>query len=814
MKQQQRQDRIIPPPPRRRPLNAGEQPRTQVTPTQQYSHSDDPQRHDNPPTPIHESYHQPVPPPPKGSQQRLAAHFAEPHRPPPPPRPAVSLRATNEKKETPESFGTSERIQTEESHTFINTDDSTLAREESNAADHTSSPPETLFSTSPPVKPAREESNAAHTSSHHPMPADENDNCASTNTFSTSTAADSTRKATVGSDVLFLVPPKAELDRISLQTALSRPNKKEQVLFSNLIQLRQHMAIEQLLASQQSVKEQMVAITKLLQELVAQQSHDALVPHVPRQVAFIAPRVIRRRVSKTRKVPRKTILSSLQELDRDLSDTEFDALIQDLQDPSEVEEIYHEYEYEEEYPWQEDDRYSHASSSHMTPNSEELNAFLRESSESSESWHSALEDANVYGSEMYYEGDYYDLEPLEEESLAAWAISDYDASSDEQLDEASPARVLESDDVTIATTVPIDVSDDENREEDGSFLVADSAPVAPSETMERHQERSGDVPANEEAPKVIGARVQQQQKQPPPPPPRRSVPSQSRSRASALQVHKLQRQPPPPPPPPGRKTSVHASITPYHAVNYSETEPVLEEDESEDLDEVELQLLEETAIDDGVYETAQYDKEFLDDEDDTVDENDLKILQLSRWTPFSRRNKHEIDEDDLFVDDDVLLDDALDCDVTSDDFTDDFELEDRVLSPTPTGLALETIIEESSSDEEMLLGESAVTETVPQYGTSQLGQLPPPPPPPPRPPPRPPIEHGMSSVYPGTQQHPGPLVGQVAEARHTPRRPQYPPQHQGDQPPIPPSLRPPIAAAGYQDQRPANHDGYQNVNQR
>ncbi len=177
-------------------------------------------------------------------------------------------------------------------------------------------------------------------------------------------------RTSVGNDILFLVPPRDELDRISLQTALSARPKKEHD-FGNLVQLRQHLAIEKLLLSQQSVKEQMAAVTSLLQELVRQQQekNDMLVVYNPRAVASIPPKRIRRRVEKVRKIPRQTILSFLEEeaLDRDLSDGEFETLIEGLREPSEVEEIYHEYEYDEEYPWQDDESHSQSTAS-MTPN--------------------------------------------------------------------------------------------------------------------------------------------------------------------------------------------------------------------------------------------------------------------------------------------------------------------------------------------------------------------------------------------------------------------------------------------------------------
>ena len=270
--------------------------------------------------------------------------------------------------------------------------------------------------------------------------------------FSRSSAAPpsvSNDRTSVGNDVLFLVPPKDELNRISLQTVLSARSKKEQI-FANVIQLRQHMAIEQLLLSQQSVKEQMAAVTSLLQELVRQQqeTNDSLVVYAPRTIASIPPRRIRRRVEKVRTIPRQTILSSLEEeaLDRDLSDGEFDTLIEGLREPSEVEEIYHEYEYDEEYPWQEDEVHSQSTSS-MTPNAEDVNAFLRESS-GSESLYPPMTATNAYDSDGYYD-DYYDMEPIDDELLAAWGtVSDFASASGDVVEQGQ----VESSGSTTATS--------------------------------------------------------------------------------------------------------------------------------------------------------------------------------------------------------------------------------------------------------------------------------------------------------------------------------------------------------------------------
>lgn len=485
------------------------------------------------------------------------------------------------------------------------------------------------------------------------------------------------------------------------------------------------MALEQLLLSQQSAKEQMAAITGLLQVLLAQQQNsDSLVVYSPRTVTGIPPkRVRRRRVEKVRKIPRQTILSSLQELDRDLSDGEFETLIEGLRDPSEVEEIYHEYEYDEEEV--------HSQASSMTPNAEEMNAFLRESSES-ESLYPPLTANSFYDSDVYY-GDYYDMEPIEDELLAAWSVSDYSAVTSDE--ESHRNRVEESVDAVKATT---SCEGHENADCDTTVSTfADDATSASfdSEIGRRYSEGRQNVNAPTEATTPRDTSPLQQQ---PPPPPRRPATSQNvkklhvagrmESRESTRWASEGLRQPPPPPPRrPVEQPRPSIRIRPEIS---TDIEPEL--GESEDFDEVELQLLEETAIDEGLGITDDEENDNVGDYDDDIDENDLRILQLSQWNSFIGKKKRNIvDMDDVVVADDVLLDHASDDDIiTTDDFTDfDFATENESpLLVTPLG-----VITEESSEDEMHLGESAVTHAVPT-----LGHLPPPPPP--RPPPRHPIE--------------------------------------------------------------------------
>jgi hypothetical protein len=538
-------------------------------------------------------------------------------------------------------------------------------------------------------------------------------------------------RTSVGNDILFLVPPRDELDRISLQTALSARPKKEHD-FGNLVQLRQHLAIEKLLLSQQSVKEQMAAVTSLLQELVRQQQekNDMLVVYDPRAVASIPPKRIRRRVEKVRKIPRQTILSFLEEeaLDRDLSDGEFETLIEGLREPSEVEEIYHEYEYDEEYPWQDDESHSQSTAS-MTPNAEDVNAFLQESSES-ESLYPPLTAANVFDSEGYYD-DYYDMEPIDDELLGAWgAASDFVSTSDD----VEPGDAMES--------------------SGGSMAAA---------------YHKGKIDFVAETTKSLRGKE-------PPPPPHRKVSSQRESkipdppvektpRASIRQANQGLGQPPPPRPPPVR-IKQEKLVSVMRELVY----------DSEDLDDEEVRLLKETAFDEeeSIMDTEEMDEDF----DDEVDEKDLKILQFSRWIPFSGRKKRKIHyEDDFVVDDDVLLDEVPYDEATTDDFT-DFDL-DMKEKKTPSPVTSLDILAEESSEDEMLLGESAVTHAMPSLRRD------PPPPPPPRPPPRPAIV-GAANMFTATRQQQQPPVAHFQQAVNTNTSNQYS-AHTEQIPPVPPT---------------------------
>jgi len=707
---------------------------------------------------------QPIPPPPKLSQR--ATHINPLQKPPPPPP------VSSQQKERLIESSVDEPV-THESE--FERDDTPTLGDETTAAPHS---PSDHLSTSIDERTTG--------------------SAQSTNSFLFSAPPRSTsRKADIGSDVLFLVPPKDELDRISLKTALSGRPKREQA-FTNLIQLRQHLAIEQILASQQTLQEQMIAITELLRELlVQQQSHDSLVLHVPRQITAIAPRRIRRRVEKVRRVPRKTILSLLEELDRDLSDGEFDTLIQGLHEPSEVEEIYHEYEYDEEYPWHDDV----SQTSHVTPNAEEVNAFLRESSES-EAWHSAAEVGNAYDSDVYYDGEYYDMEPLEDELLAAWSASDAAAASDELSDEGEASLIDEKEEESVTdieATAPVIGNADADR--DGGDVEEFMDALSPPEAVRRHERESQHSKARS------NSAIYRPHAQQPPPPPRRKNQGQSGLRRAATptpprvstrRANGLRQQPPPPPPP------VRVNVSAMHHIDELESY-----DESDDLNEDELQLLEETAINTEGLAMMRGDDDNVDDYDDAVDEEDLRILQLSRWIPSGRKNRRTMDssDDDIFLDDDVFLDDATNDDAATEDFT-DIDFEETIQSTTAT--VLDDIIEESS-EEEMLLGDSAVSDTVPQDISSESGQRLPPPPPP-RPPPRPPIVHGASSVFTGTQpQLPALHDPYIAGPQFT-GAPQHPIQEQIHQPPpVPPGIYASnTASAGYEIQR---NDRYQQRNQ-
>jgi hypothetical protein len=523
-------------------------------------------------------------------------------------------------------------------------------------------------------------------------------------------------RTSVGNDILFLVPPRDELDRISLQTALSARPKKEQD-FGNLVQLRQHLAIEKLLLSQQSVKEQMAAVTTLLQELVRQQheKNDMLVVYDPRAVASIPPKRIRRRVEKVRTIPRQTILSFLEEeaLDRDLSDGEFETLIEGLREPSEVEEIYHEYEYDEEYPWQDDGSHSQSTAS-MTPNAEDVNAFLQESSES-ESLYPPLTATNVFDSEGYYD-DYYDMEPIDDELLGAWGVAnDFVSTSDE----VEPGDAMEASGGSMAAAYhkgKIDFADETTKS-----LRGKEPPPAPHRKVSSQRESKTTDPLVEKTP-----------------------------RARCRQANQGLGQPPPPRPPPVRIIQEKlVSVMPELV------------DDSEDLDDEEVRLLEETAFDkeESTRDTEEMDEDF----DDEVDEKDLKILQFSRWIPFSDRKKGTIHyEDDFVVDDDVLLDEVPCDDATTDDFT-DFYLDMKKKKTSSPVTSLDILAEESSEDE-MLLGESAVTHEMPSFRRD--------PPPPPRPPPRPAII-GATNMYTTTRHQQQQPVAHFQQAVNTNKSNQY-----------------------------------------
>ena len=704
-----------------------------------------------------------IPPPPK---QRATAAVVRTRKPPPPP-PPISLNVKQQQNEPSARDVADESV----THERGLTDDKvTTIKDRSQEVNP-----------SPPVHFAiDDEANSQRTS----------------NAFLTTRnrRRDMTR-ADSGSDILFLVPPKDELNRISLQTALSgRPQRDEQMNFSNLIQFRQqHMAMEKLLVSQHFVQKEMIAIAGLLRELLAQQqkSKDALVVHVPRpMITTIPPRKARRRVEKVRKVPRKTILSSIEELDHDLSDGEFDMLLHGLHQPSEVEEVYHEYEYDEEYPWHNEVQ-SHATL--MTPNAEEVNAFLRESSES-DSWQSVAEASNRYDSDIYYD-DYYDEEPLEE-FLKAWSGSDADASMSALSEEGEPSSHLDEGKEDVATSSETLVSP--ARDIDAGSATNRAVFVDNASLVQLATEHQESQPEQAKGTKASSARSQLRQLHPPPPPPRRFRKSQRQSgmphatdqTPSFVSTPRAneggQRQPPPPPPRP-QPPPVH-----IHPMQSSTRDPVFDYsydeeqmDLSDDFDEVELRLLEETAVD--VHDFEDYD--------DTVDEDDLRILQLSRWPSFAGRKeggKLE-NEDDLVVDDDVYLDGTAGEDVATDDFT-DFEQAEPLSESLPSGTVLDGIVEEPSEDE-MLLGESAVAESFPSYGLLR---------PPPPPPPRPSTEDGASAIYLEKQQQPTSFVERVARPGLTIGA-QYgtlPYSYQIQAPPpVPPTAHPPHTAGDLPVQR-------------
>jgi hypothetical protein len=103
------------------------------------------------------------------------------------------------------------------------------------------------------------------------------------------------------------------------------------------------------------------------------------------------PRMVRRKVTKTRSLPRRTLLSDLE--DWDLNDDEFDLLLMDLKLPSMVEEEYSVYEYDAMEEMGDDlelslplDILEQETYTPVTDDDEETNAFLKASS-APESWH-------------------------------------------------------------------------------------------------------------------------------------------------------------------------------------------------------------------------------------------------------------------------------------------------------------------------------------------------------------------------------------------------------------------------------------------
>jgi hypothetical protein len=567
----------------------------------------------------------------------------------------------------------------------------------------------------------------------------------------------------------------------------------------SLVNVRHELVVlEQVLQSQESIREEMVAIAQLLRALLTVQQqqvcHDSsLVLHVPQHLAqniiiataAAAPRIIarrRRRVEKTRIIPRRTILSTLDNLDRDLSDSEFNVLLHGLMtQPSEAEEVYHEYEYDQEdflpqglVP----------PSIHVTSNQEEFNEFLRETSDS--------ETAEQYYEQDQYDPDfsydYYDDEPLDE-------LWDEDSLTDMAVGELTKGDILHSDKEAVERSV-------RDRDDGSPFEQACRENHVPNdnlredalETPGRLNESSA---ANGPKDSIIRASTSASQRPPPPPPPRHhstkghthwrtdatpirpadhcTLPTGARVRTTGEGLKK------PPPPPPPRVSPHPYRKTPLPPISKLSPELVYEHEESEwsdhsdDLDQVEARLLEDAAINEMDDRIRDEEGKFEDTED-SIDEDDFRILQLSRWTPsdggkssrwmpFVGRTKQSFDEEeegDLFVDEAVYLDETLYDAMTSDDFT-DIEGE----TPYLTGSLVEN---EESSEDEMILGEPAVTDMpgytgnhfggpklnsnapLAQHGNGHLRSLPPPPPPPPRPPPRQVSVHNASKMHSAMQR--------------------------------------------------------------
>ena len=558
-----------------------------------------------------------------------------------------------------------------------------------------------------------------------------------------------------------LVPPDEALDRMSSRTGLSGPKKlksrRDDMFY--LVQPNSHTVINDFMASQKAIRDQMVCIEGLLRDLVARRQEDALVVHTPRQILRL-----RKRVTKVRTVPRRTILSCMENLDRDLSNDEFHALLQDLQQPSEVEEEYSAYEYDEEDVWSIRDE-------DVKPirrtNDDDVNAFLSESSVP-KSWTFAVEDE--YDSDLYYD-DYYDIEPFDDELAFEEESHRVAVLSDQEIHHSDQEPTLESAVLNAKQKVGerVDYDAKETMHNDAFHNIADNQRRTATSQSLATEERFVDV-----------SRLGIPWPPPPPfpPPPIKSEsslknqPTSQRSWASRASkspartsrvwqsTEGLFRPPPPPPQAPPIDGHQHLG-----GANQDMDSDETMSDVSEPLDEDELRLLEETVVSD--FEGQRFQIDGSNDDEDSIDENDFRILQLSRWSPLSGRKRPSLEED--LLDEDVYSEEAIDEEVTTDDFTD-------VESAPPSSMTSLVGAEVSSSEEEeeesMALGESAVNEIPamaeshyggphlnletlrPVYGSGQLGVLPPPPQLPP-PPPRPPVPFDAPQIHVGLQQPPG-----------------------------------------------------------
>jgi hypothetical protein len=588
-------------------------------------------------------------------------------------------------------------------------------------------------------------------------------------------------KALGTADFILVSPENVDqLDRTSLKTGIRPREARRGSTFGSLVHVRHELVLEQLLQSQESIREEMVAITHLLRALLAVQvRHDSLVLHVPRQLAHVAyPRIsTRRRVEKRRIIPRKTILSTLENLDRDLSDGEFNVLLDGLMQPSEVEEVYHEYEYDQDdFLQQEVHR-----PIHVTSNQEEFNEFLRASSESETA--EQYYEQDQYDSNISY--DYYDDEPLDE-------LWDEASLTDTAVGELTKDEILHADkgDAEMSVTDPEDGFSFGLASSKEKHVLNDDASEKVPETSSRRNENSA---ANGPRDSITRVSTSAPRRPPPPPPPPRDHSTKGQSfwrndengrrpptDARVRTANEALKKRPPPPPPPPRVPPHPDRMTPLPPLSKLSPEVVYEHEESEwsdqsdDLDPDELRLLEDTAINEIDDRVRDKDEEF-EDYEDSIDEVDLRILQLSRWMPshgrkrsrwmmpFVGRKKQIVDDEekeDLLVDEAVYLDKALFDAMSTDDFTD---IEEDAPSLAASLIEDEESSEESSEDE-MILGESAVTD-LPGYTESHFGgpklnsnaplaqhgndhfRLVPPPPPPPRPPPRQVSEHYATKMH-------------------------------------------------------------------